>query len=45
MYGKKLTGISRSTFIIDGGGVVRKVFPRVRVDGHAEQVLDALSRL
>jgi peroxiredoxin Q/BCP len=35
----------RSTFIIDGGGTVRKMFPRVRVDGHAEQVLDAVREL
>lgn len=45
MYGKKVTGMIRSTFVIDGDGVVRKVFPRVRVDGHAEQVVDALSQL
>ena len=45
MYGKKVTGMIRSTFIIDGDGVVRKVFPRVRVDGHAERVLEALSLL
>ncbi len=35
----------RSTFVIDGEGIVRKVFPRVRVDGHAEQVLAALAEL
>ena len=45
LYGKKVTGMIRSTFIIDGDGVVRKVFPRVRVDGHAEAVLEALSAL
>ena len=45
LYGKKVTGMIRSTFIIDGDGVVRKVFPRVRVDGHAERVLEALSLL
>ncbi len=45
MYGKKVVGMIRSTFIIDGGGVVRKVFPRVRVDGHDEQVLAALRDL
>jgi peroxiredoxin Q/BCP len=45
MYGKKVTGMIRSTFVIDGDGVVRKVFPRVRVDGHAEQVLEALAQL
>jgi peroxiredoxin Q/BCP len=45
MYGKKVVGMIRSTFVVDGEGVVRKVFPRVRVDGHAEKVLDALSEL
>jgi peroxiredoxin Q/BCP len=45
LYGKKVVGMIRSTFIIDGQGVVRKVFPKVRVDGHAEQVLEALRTL
>jgi peroxiredoxin Q/BCP len=45
MYGKKVKGMIRSTFVIDGAGVVRKVFPRVRVDGHAEQVLATLQEL
>jgi len=45
MYGKKVVGMIRSTFVIDDEGVVRKVFPRVRVDGHDEQVLEALSAL
>jgi peroxiredoxin Q/BCP len=45
LYGKKVTGMIRSTFVIDADGVVRKVFPRVKVDGHAEQVLEALSQL
>jgi peroxiredoxin Q/BCP len=45
MYGKKVTGMIRSTFVIDAAGIVRKVFPRVRVDGHADQVLEALSNL
>jgi peroxiredoxin Q/BCP len=45
MYGKKVVGMIRSTFVIDDEGVVRKVFPRVRVDGHDEQVLEALSQL
>jgi len=42
MYGKKVQGMIRSTFVIDEEGIVRKVFPRVRVDGHAEAVLEAL---
>ena len=45
MYGKKVTGMIRSTFVIDKEGVVHKVFPRVRVDGHAEKVLEALDGL
>ena len=45
LYGRKSIGMIRSTFVIDAEGVVRKVFPRVRVDGHAEQVLKALEEL
>ncbi len=45
MYGKKVTGMIRSTFVIDKNGVVRKVFPKVRVDGHAEKVAEAVETL
>jgi peroxiredoxin Q/BCP len=45
MYGKKTVGMIRSTFVIDAEGVVRKVFPRVKVDGHADQVLEAVKAL
>jgi peroxiredoxin Q/BCP len=45
MYGKKVIGMIRSTFVIDGSGVVRKVFPKVKVDGHADEVLIALREL
>ena len=45
LYGRKTVGMIRSTFVIDGAGVVRKVFPRVKVDGHAEQVLEAVAKL
>ncbi|MBF0416023.1 MAG: peroxiredoxin [Magnetococcales bacterium] len=38
-YGKTSLGIVRSTFIVDVGGVVRKVYDNVRVKGHAERVL------
>ena len=41
MYGKKMMGIERSTFLIDGGGVLRQEWRKVRVAGHAEQVLAA----
>jgi len=42
MYGKKVEGVIRSTFVIGGDGVITKVFPSVKVDGHEEQVLKAL---
>ncbi|MDF2693117.1 MAG: Thiol peroxidase, Bcp-type [Labilithrix sp.] len=44
MYGKKVEGVLRSTFLVKGGKVVR-VFPNVRVDGHADAVLEALGEL
>jgi peroxiredoxin Q/BCP len=45
MYGKKSMGIQRSTFLIDADGKVAKVWKRVSVDGHDEQVLAALADL
>lgn len=45
MYGKKSMGIVRSTFLIDESGKVVKVWKRVKVDGHDEQVLAALAEL
>ena len=43
MYGKKVMGVVRSTFIIDTDGTILKVFPKVKVDGHFDDVLDALT--
>lgn len=45
MYGKKSWGVQRSTFLIDAQGVVRKVWRRVKVEGHDQQVLEALRGL
>ncbi len=45
LYGKEYEGIIRSTFIIGGDGTVKKVFPKVTPEGHAEEVLDALEQL
>lgn len=45
MYGKKSMGIQRSTFLIDANGKVARVWPRVQVDGHDQQVLEALKKL
>lgn len=42
MYGKKRLGIARSTFLIDGKGTIVKVWPKVNVDEHAEEVLSSL---
>ena len=39
MYGKKSMGIERSTFLLDADGVVRKVWRKVKVDGHVPAVL------
>lgn len=45
MYGKKSLGIQRSTYLIDADGKIVKVWKRVNVDGHDEQVLTALKAL
>ena len=42
LYGRSFLGIIRSTFVIDGEGIVRKVFPKVTPAGHAEEILAAL---
>ena len=43
LYGREFMGIERSTFIIGRDGIVRCVFTKVKVNGHAEQVLAALT--
>lgn len=45
MYGKKSMGVQRSTYLIDAQGRVAKVWKRVRVDGHDDQVIEALQNL
>jgi len=42
MYGKTFMGVERTTFVIGKDGTLRKVFPKVSVEGHAEEVLAAL---
>ena len=42
MYGKKYMGVERTTFIIGRDGNIRKIFPKVKVEGHAEEVLAAI---
>jgi len=45
MYGKKYMGVERATFLIDGDGVVREAWRKVKVPGHAEAVLAAAKAL
>ena len=43
MYGKKYLGVERTTFVIDPKGKIKKIFPKVKVEGHAEEVLAAIA--
>ncbi len=45
MYGKKFMGIERSTFLIDSEGRIARAWPKVKVPGHAEDVLEAARAL
>jgi len=45
LFGRKFMGIERSTFIIDGDGILRKAFRKVKVRGHVDQVLRALEEI
>jgi peroxiredoxin Q/BCP len=45
MYGKKRLGVQRSTYILGKDGKVKKAFPKVKVDGHADEVIAALEEL
>jgi peroxiredoxin Q/BCP len=45
MYGKKFMGIERSTFLIDGEGVLRQIWRKVKVNGHVDEVLEAAKAL
>jgi len=45
MYGKTSMGVERTTVVIDAEGNVRRIFPKVKVDGHSEQVLETLREL
>lgn len=43
LYGRNFMGIVRTTFVIDEKGTIRAVFPKVKVEGHAEEILKSLS--
>lgn len=45
MYGKQVRGVERSTFLVDGKGIVRREWRGVKVPGHAQEVLDAVRAL
>jgi peroxiredoxin Q/BCP len=45
MYGRKYMGIDRSTFLIDGDGVLKGVWRKVKVPGHVQDVLKAVQDL
>jgi len=42
LYGRKFMGIERTTFVIDESGKIKKIFPKVKVDGHYDEVLAEL---
>ncbi|HTP13577.1 MAG TPA: thioredoxin-dependent thiol peroxidase [Bacteroidota bacterium] len=42
LYGRKFMGIVRTTFVIDERGFVHHIFPKVKVDGHTDEVLEVL---
>lgn len=45
MYGKKYMGVNRETFLIDKDGIVRKVWHKVKAEGHAQEVLNTIESL
>ena len=45
MYGKQVRGIERSTFLIDKNGVLQHEWRKVKVDGHADEVLKAVKEI
>lgn len=45
MYGRKYMGVERTTFLIDANGKIAQIWPKVKVTGHAEKVLEAARTL
>lgn len=45
MFGKKYTGVIRTTFVIDNKGVIRFVFRKVKVEGHTQEVIEKIKEL
>ena len=42
MYGRKYMGVERTTVVIDENGKIKKIFPKVKVDGHNKEILNIL---
>ena len=45
LYGREFMGYERTTMVIDKSGIIRKVFPKVKVNGHTAEVIAALKDL
>lgn len=45
MYGRKVRGIERSTFLLDGNGILRREWRKVSVKGHVDEVLEAVKEI
>lgn len=45
MYGRTYMGIERSTFVIDKNGKIAQIYRKVKVDGHSDEILEALSAI
>ncbi len=45
MYGKKYMGLERTTFLIDAKGTIARIWPKVKIEGHAKEVADAVAAL
>jgi peroxiredoxin Q/BCP len=43
-YGKKYMGVERTTFVIDENGVIQRIFPKVKVEGHDRELLEELKK-
>jgi len=44
MYGREYMGIERTTFLIDKEGNIMNIFPKVKVEGHVEEIMDQLKQ-
>jgi peroxiredoxin Q/BCP len=45
MYGRRFMGVERTTVLIDRDGTIARIWPKVKVPGHAEDVLEAAESL